>query len=290
MKILKIIGSLFAGILLIAVLAYLLIEHNIATRLDKVYNFPGDSLTLTSDPVMLDRGRHLVAIKGCADCHNTDLGGKLFLDDPTLGKISASNLTRGKGGLPASYGVTDWIMALRHGINREHRALWIMPSQETAALSDEDLRALIAYCRQLPPIDRDLPANKLKPLIKVLTYFDQMPLFPVEKIRHQQKTLTSTHKLDAVGMGQYLSVSCIGCHRDNLRGGKSPIPGMPVVPDITSSGAPGKWTEMQFRSVLRTGLTPSGHQMDNRHMPWKMTANYTDQEISSVYMYLRTLK
>lgn len=88
-------------------------------------------------------------------------------------------------------------------------------------------------------------------------------------------------------MGKYLSVSCIGCHRTNFKGGDSPIPGMPPVPDITSSGNTDRWSLSQFIHTLRTGKTPEGKIMDNQNMPWKMTAKYTDEELQALYAFLK---
>jgi hypothetical protein len=43
--------------------------------------------------------------------------------------------------------------------------------------------------------------------------------------------------------------------------------GMPLNLTPHESGLAG-WTEAQLREVLRTGRTPSGHQIDARQMPY----------------------
>jgi cytochrome c553 len=90
-------------------------------------------------------------IRGCNECHGENLGGKIFLEDPSLAMLTAPNLTRGKGGLPADFSVSDWTRALKHGIDRNGRTLFIMPSHELSRMSDEDMANVIAYCQQVKP-------------------------------------------------------------------------------------------------------------------------------------------
>ncbi|MGN6509980.1 MAG: c-type cytochrome, partial [Chitinophaga sp.] len=80
-----------------------------------------------------------------------------------------------------------------------------------------------------------------------------------------------------------------GCHHPNLKGGPNPVPGGTPARDITAAGNVGKWSLNQFMTVLRSGKTPDGRQLKNEDMPWKMTANYTDEEMQALYSYLKTL-
>lgn len=290
LKLGKILGIVLLVVLLLVGVSYAFISRNIHKRAEKQYQFTADTLHIEPSEALLKQGEHLVTIKGCTDCHGGDLGGKVFLNEAPLGTISATNLTSGKGGVGANYTVGDWLAALRHGVNKQKQALLIMPSHETAQLSKEDLRAIIAYCRQVPAVDRSLPERKLGPMLKLLTYFDKIPLFPVEKIDHTASLIESTNGFSELEMGRYLSVSCVGCHRENFAGGESPVPGMPMVPDISAAGNVGKWTLPQFVQTLRTGKTPSGHQMKTTDMPWQMTAKYTDTELKALYSFLRTVK
>ncbi len=66
-------------------------------------------------------------------------------------------------------------------------------------------------------------------------------------------------------------------------------PGSPPVPDITKTGNIGKWNEAQFSQTLRTGVTPAGKKMNPKFMPWTMTKEFTDIEMKSVYLFLKSL-
>lgn len=268
---------------------YFSIAYNIKRRTEKSYAFPVETLEIKSDSASLSRGRHLTIIKGCQDCHGADLAGKVMIDDPGLGQMVAPNLSKGKGGLAQDYSTADWVMALRHGVDRSGQALIFMPSHETTLLSARDMSAIIAYCQQIPPVDHELPAINLGPVANVMGYLGKMPLLSVEKINHVLPILAEADTTEGVEQGKYLAISCGGCHRSDFKGGDPIAPGMPSVPDITSSGNVGKWTQAQFIQTLRTGKTPAGHQLINEQMPWKMTAQYEQKELASLYQYFRTI-
>ncbi|WP_138484853.1 c-type cytochrome [Dyadobacter bucti] len=285
----------WTGIALLSVLSLLGIGYAVATfsingRIRKNYAFAKESLEITSDSATLARGKHLVAIKGCQDCHGADLSGKIMIDDGAVGRLPASNLTRGKGGLPDNYSTADWVTALRHGIDKTGRPLIFMPSHETTLLSAQDMAAIIAFCQTVPSVDHELPAIDLGPVAKVMGYLDKMPLLSVEKIDHAKAMVAEIDTAEGAVQGKYLAISCSGCHRADFKGGDPLAPGLPPVPDLSLSGNVGKWTKEQFINTLRTGKTPSGHQMNSDDMPWKMTAQYEDKELSSLYAFFQTIE
>lgn len=289
-KILKWTGVILAGITLVAIGTYTYMSVSMKSRITKVYAFEKATMDIPTDSAALARGRHLVAIKGCQDCHGTDLEGKVMNDDGAIGRLVAGNLTRGKGGLPAGYEVSDWLAALRHGVHQNGKPLIFMPSHETTLLSQQDLAALIAYCRQIPEVDNELPENDLGPVAIIMSYLGKMPLLSVEKIDHDRPIIARADSTEGVAQGKYLAVSCSGCHRENFKGGEPLAPGFPPVPDITRAGHVGKWTKAQFITTLTSGKTPEGHVLKNEDMPWKMTAQYTRNELSSLYDYLHSIQ
>ncbi|WP_205500386.1 c-type cytochrome [Rufibacter psychrotolerans] len=289
-KILKWTGLVLGAFLVILCLAYAYVSYDIGQRMEKKYTFAPERLDVAQDQALLSRGKHLVAIKGCTDCHGPDLAGKVMIEDRALGRLVAANLTKGQGGLPAHYSTTDWVRALRHGVDPNGKALLFMPSHETTLLSAQDMAAIIAYCQSLAPVDKPLPASDLGPVVKVMAYLDKMPLLSVEKIDHGKPMVAQVDTVEGVAMGKYLAVSCSGCHGTNLQGGDPVAPGFPPVPNITRAGHVGKWTKVQFIQTLRTGKTPEGKQLSNENMPWKMTAQYTDKELASLYQYCQSIQ
>lgn len=287
-KILKITLVVQGSLVLLLATFYAFIHFSMEARMNKTYDIPAESFAIPEDSATLALGAHLSVIKGCQECHGTNLAGKVVIDDPGLGKIVSANLTRGKGGIGQSYTDADWIRALRHGISNDYTPLLLMPSEETTHLTQQDLAAVIAYCKSVAPVDQELPTSEVKPLGRVLAYFGKLPLLSVEVIDHTLKALTSISKTVSAEYGKYLSVSCIGCHQPNLKGGAPIIPGSPQVADLTATGNVAQWTEEQFIHALRTGQTPEGKQLQNEYMPWQMTQQYTEDELKSLYLFLKS--
>ena len=289
-KILKITGIVI-GVIVVAIIvfftkAYLSVEGRRNTH----YKVVTQPVQVKSDSATLALGARLIKAKGCADCHSSDLGGKVFIDDAPLGHVIASNLTKGKGGLPVSHNSTDWVLALKHGIRRDEKPLLIMPAHEFTMLSENDMSAIISYCSQLAPVDRAFPeGSSLGPIAYVLTDLGKLPLFPAEVIDHNRSLIKEVKAEVTVEYGKYLSTSCQGCHRENMKGGDPIAPGFPVVADISSTGNPGKWTDDQFINTLRTGTTPEGRVLNPDDMPWKMAKEFNDIELKALHMYMNTL-
>jgi mono/diheme cytochrome c family protein len=289
-KIFKVVGIILGVLVIVVAAFYTKVYFSIEKRINKKYAVTPQNLSYDpADTALLALGERFITTKGCNECHGQDLGGKIFIDDPALGLLVARNLTKGKGGLPADYSTSDWVLALKHGIRRDGKALLFMPSHEYTLLSEQDMKSVIAYCSQLPNVDRELPKNDLGPLAKILTDLGKLPLFPAEMIDHDRMLVKEVEAEVSVEYGRYLAIACQGCHRENMKGGEPVAPGFPVVADISATGNPGKWTDDQFMETLRTGKTPEGKILKPQEMPWTMTKAYTDVELKALHLYLNTL-
>ncbi len=288
MKALKITGWILLSILSIAGIFYAYASYRVNTRLEKQYDVTPEALIIPTDSASIAIGKHLVDIKGCRDCHGDNMEGKIISDDLLLGTLAGPNLTRGQGGRPVGYTADDWVRAIRHGLKDVSYPIMVMPSLETSKMSKQDMQSIVAYLESLPAIDNVTPENKLGIMIKTMVYFDAIDIIPAEKIDHKTPMPTDVNTSSPVELGKYLSVMCSGCHRENLKGGPPMAPGFPPAPDITSSGAAGRWTEEQFVTALRTAQRPDGTTLDP-NMPVQMTKHYTDEELHGLYAFLKSL-
>lgn len=289
-KILKITGIVLLSVIVLAAGFYAKVYFSTESRMNKEYSEVfAQPLQVPTDSALLAHGARLVVGKGCTECHGADLGGKVFIDDPALGSIQASNLTRGEGGRPDNYHAGDWLMALKHGLGTDKKPLLFMPSHEYTMLSEYDMAAIIAFASQVPAVDRTLPENKVGPLGRILTDLGKFPLLPAEMIDHDRVLVKEVKAEVSVEFGKYLAIACQGCHRENMQGGDPVAPGFPPVANISSSGNPGKWTTEQFMNTLRTGVTPEGKHLKPEEMPWPMTKAYTDTELKALHLYLKSL-
>lgn len=278
------------GLVVLAAAAIYLVSNN---RLDETYAIALSPVEARSDSGAVARGAHLAVIRGCADCHGDGLGGQPFIEDPAIGRLYASNLTSGVGGVGATYTDEDWDRAVRHGVGPDGRGLLFMPSQEFHGVSDDDLADLIAYIRSVPPVDNVLPANAVGPVGRVLYLTGNFPLVPAELIDHERPRAPTPPAGPTAEYGAYLAATCTGCHGRNFAGGAIPgmPPGTPTPTNLTPDEATGlgAWTEADFVRALREGVRPDGSAIDP-FMPVRMTKHMTDEEIIAIWRYLQTLE
>ena len=122
-----------------------------------------------ADP-QVERGKYLVTIAGCNDCHTPgyflgkpDFSRALSGSDvgfavPGVGAVLGRNLTPDKDTGLGSWTDDQIIAAFTTGVRPDGRKLSpIMPWQELAALSADDARAIVAYLRSVPPVSNAVP-------------------------------------------------------------------------------------------------------------------------------------
>jgi cytochrome c553 len=289
LKIIGIVIGLIVGILVVGIIASYAVSEG---RLNKTYSVDPGLIEVSTDSEVIAEGERLASIRGCTDCHDSDLGGKVMIADPAVGTIYASNLTSGEGGVGQYYTDTDYLRAIRHGVDANGRGLLIMPSTEFFILSDDDTQALIAYIKSLPPVDRVQPEPAVGPLGRVLFTLGQLPPLAAEIIDHDAPRPSAPKATVNEEFGSYVATSCIGCHGQDFAGG--PIPGAP--PDtpqsanLTPSGNLGNWTQEEFVTTMRSGVTPEGKTLDPSFMPWPIANAMTDVELQALWTYLSSLE
>lgn len=277
-------GRVLAGLVLLIVVAVATVYAVTTLHIRRTYNLPDSPVRAATDSASLVRGRHLVeTISKCQECHGPDLGGKLWVDEPAFGRLAGVNITTGRGGL-GHYTDADFERAIRHGVGRDRQPLIFMPAEAFAAMSDEDLAALIGYLRTLPPVDREMPEPKVGPVARAIYLFGNFPLLPVRLIDHDSRPPAPTAGV-TVEYGRYLATigGCRSCHGQALAGDANPD-----APDITV-GRLGGWTEEDFFRSLRRGMRPDGSVLDPVKMPWVASGRMTDEEMRAVWMYIRSL-
>lgn len=263
-----------------------------ASRISRTYVVRAHAIPVSTAPAVIEHGRRLAAIKGCTECHGANMAGHMMIDDPMFGRIATANLTAGREGGMLSAEAFE--LAVRHGVRADGRSLLVMPSQEMANLSDEDVGAIYSYLRTLPAVKAPHPAPQVGPLGRVLSVTGAFELTPARVIAQE-----APHKpAPPVGVtpeyGGYLALGCTGCHRMDFTGG--PVPGAPPGAPIAANLTPdqeegiGRWSEDEFVTALTTGERPDAGPIDGTFMPVKMTAQMTDTEKRAIYRYLRTVE
>jgi mono/diheme cytochrome c family protein len=286
-KVLKWIGIVVGGLLVVALLVVGGMILSVNSRLNKTYSPQAEPLAIPTDEAALAIGRHYAEIH-CQACHGPDLGGGPFFEDPSIGVVDAPNLTTGQGSVTAAYTDADWVLALRHGVRHDGKSVFIMPSNDFYFLSDADLGGVIAYMKTVPPVDREIRPRSLTAMAKILYAAGAFgDLLYAETIPHTVRPAVPPVGVTAE-YGDYLANAhgCRSCHGQALSGQASAEPGAPPAPNLTMGGELGGWTEADFAATLRTGVTPTGYEL-SEFMPWKGLGKLTDDEISALWLFLQ---
>jgi mono/diheme cytochrome c family protein len=125
--------------------------------------------TSRADEAQVERGRYLVQIAGCSDCHTPGhflgqpdssrfLGGSdVGFEVPGVGIVYGPNLTPDPTGL-GTWSADEIVTAIRTGATPDGRGLIpVMPWPNLSALNDEDAYAIAAYLQSLAPVANDVP-------------------------------------------------------------------------------------------------------------------------------------
>ncbi|GAB4012754.1 hypothetical protein GCM10028808_29840 [Spirosoma migulaei] len=286
-KILKWTSLALGSLVLLLLLFYGIVYAKTEADIHKVYAVTLQPLPIPDDSAEYIAGRHIAEIRGCLGCHGANLAtGEVFADEHSpIGYIQATNITSGKGGI--QYTDQDWIRALRHGLGKDNRSLWFMPSHEICGLSNQDMAALISYVKKQPPVDKTTPPKSIKPLGRILTFLGEFPLLPAKEIDHTATYVDEVKPAINADYGKYLAVTCTGCHTASYKGAPSHSPEQPPIPDISSTGHLGSWTQQEFVQVFHTGKTPEGRVL-SPYMPVK-SFTYSDDELKAIYLFLHEL-
>ena len=266
-----VLGGLFV---LIAIAGLVLYSVGMK-KLNQTYpNIAVETVNIPTDADAIARGKHVATIWACIRCHGEDLSGGEITNDPLsgmvplLGTFSAPNLTSGKGGIATSYTDTDWVRAIRHGIMRDGGVGALMFDYST--MSDQDLGDLIAYLKQIPPVDTNYPEMQYGPILPVLSTIGLLTP-AAEKIDHSVWRPVDPTPGATVEYGEYLSAVCTACH------GK-------LIGNVVKT-----WKHEEFVHTFQTGVLPDGKPFGPT-MSSNIFREMTDTELNALWLYFTSDK
>jgi mono/diheme cytochrome c family protein len=128
------------------------------------------SAAIAADPPAVARGKYLVAIASCNDCHTPSyffgkpdmarfLGGsEVGFEMPGSGVFYGPNLTPDKATGLGNWTDAQIVAAIQEGKRPDGRMLApSMPWHAFAALTKPDVNAIVAFLRSLPPVVNKVP-------------------------------------------------------------------------------------------------------------------------------------
>jgi mono/diheme cytochrome c family protein len=255
----------------------------------------------------LERGTYLMrSIVACGNCHtpkgpdfkplnDQELAGGFAIDAPVFHAVAA-NITPDK-----ETGIGNWtdaqiIDAIRNGKRPDGTIIGPpMPIAFYRDMSDDDVRAIVAYLRSVKPIRNKVEKSSYK-----------IPLPPAYGPIVTQVAVPPGG--DRLAYGHYLASAlghCLDCHTPILPSGQNdmarlgaggnelPGPGNSVVmsPNLTPGNPKGmaSWTDAQVKTAIRTGHRPDGSPLVGP-MAFAWYQNISDADLDLLVGYLRSLK
>ena len=259
------------------------------------------------DAELLARGEYLMsAIVACGNCHSPrdengqfiegmELAGAFVIEEPGF-RAYAPNITP-----DVETGIGSWtdeeiIRAVREGIRPDGSVMGPpMAYPFYRDISDRDMRAIVAYLRNVPPVRNEVPAS---------TYRIELPPNwgpPVGSVPEPNRD-------DPIEYGRYLTHTlghCTDCHtplvegrhdfsRIGAGGNLFPQPfGAPwnaVAANITQHPEMGigRWTDEEIKRAITDGISRDGREL-LPFMGFSFYKNITDEDLDAIVAYLRTL-
>jgi mono/diheme cytochrome c family protein len=286
----------------IATVGYTVRKKRVATTTAK-------KLSFERTPERLARGRYIVEGPAhCFQCHSeTDYSkpgtkplpgkkkgaGAIFAEEG-LQWLVAPNITPDVETGAGSWTDEQLARAIREGIGHDGRRLFpIMPYMNFRNMSDEDVAAVITYIRSIEPVRNVLSKTQIPEVMK-----GALP--PVQPITGAVSGPDLSNQVDR---GKYLATlgNCVSCHTPmnqqgqpmmemafgggaRFKGPWGEVSSANITPDSTGISY---YDEQLFIRTLRTGHV--GARKLNYIMPIGYFKNMTDEDLKSIFAYLRTL-
>ena len=282
--VLVLVGLGVAAVAIGAKLGERKMQRRIEVRLDPV-PYRGDAASI-------ERGRYLYVSRNCAECHGVNGAGKDVVNDGKGLLIHAPNITPAVGSAVAAYTALDWTRTIRHGVKPDGRPAIVMPSEDYARFTDDDVAAVVAYVRQLPPaagagatIEFPLPVKAL--------YAAGLVMDAAERIDHSLAPAKPVPEAVTLEHGAYVANTCIGCHGEHLSGGK--IPGAPPDWPAAANLTPGEGSALahyptadSLIAMFRSGKRPDGSAVSTV-MPFAGLQAMNDTDVRALYLHLKSV-
>lgn len=257
------------------------------------------------------RGKYLVeSVAPCMDCHSPHdwtqhdapivpgmegAGMDFSVMKGLPGHVVAPNITPDPETGAGNWSDDALARAIREGIGHDGRTLFpMMPYTNFRHLPDEDVASIVVFLRSLPPVRNLLPQSEI--------------IFPVKYlIRSVPEPITAPvpppDLSQPVKRGEFLVTiaGCADCHTPQERG--EPIANMDLAGGQIFDGPWGKvatanltpdpsgipyYDEALFLQTIRTGVVRA--RTLNQIMPWFIYRNMTDEDLKSIFAYLKTIK
>lgn len=260
-------------------------------------------------PSTAERGRYLAtAVALCTFCHSeidwtaegfppkaATVGAGRAPFGPAMPWLTSPNLTPDRDTGAGAWSDAAIEDALRRGIGHDGRTLHpLMPYAEYHAMADDDVQSIIKSLRTLAPIHNPLPPTRVPDEVRSTL----APLPAPGVVKAPERSVTAAY-------GGYLAkvALCAECHTPKDPKGR-PVPGLEFAGGLRLKGPWGDVSSLNitpdrtgvdgvaervFLQLMKTGHLAGGERL-NAIMPWGYYRNMADDDLRSIYLYLKSLR
>jgi cytochrome c553 len=275
----RLFARVSAGVVILAVLAVLAVFVLYAASeylLRKTYDVALVPVIVPADAESIAEGRRLATIRGCNDgCHGKGVSGSEFWNEPWVARLVAPDLTR----IAASQSDAELARVIRHGVRKDGRSTFGMPSPMFYHLTDTDLGRIIAFLRSLPVGSGPDTVTHFGPLgrLELLRH----PEFAyAEEIARDAPWLAGEELAGESAKGHYLAMtSCPECHGMNFKGAPDGS-----APDLAVVGS---YSAADFARLMREGIAVGGRELPMMSDIARVRfSQFQDDEVQALYDFL----
>lgn len=264
------VATIVALVLAFACYVYIASERLVHRR----YDAPLTSIHVPTDSAAIAEGRRKAATRGCSTCHEPNLAGRIYYDEPGFARMVSPNLTEAV----RRYSDAELARLVRYGVRANGESVFEMPVAMLRGLSDADLGEIIAFLRSAPPVAG--PGYAFEPRSGarlVLAFGRWRPI--VEEVLDGPLPPATTPS-DSTTLGRYLAeTTCTECHGPTFAGSAT-------TPDLRIAAA---YSDADFQRLLRTRIAQGNHEVGlMTRVAQSRFSNFTDEEIRALHAFLRS--
>lgn len=239
-------------------------------------DIPLEDIVVPDDSASLVEGERIAWLRGCHGCHADSMQGRIFADEPRMMRLVTPNIPE----TITRYTDAELARLIRHGISREGRTAYGMPSATFYHLSDGDVGRLIAHLRAAPRVASALPATEFRFMANVALIQGKWPS-DAATMNHQAPRLGDRADTSQLARGEYLAITiCSECHGVDLRGQET-TPGLPHAIGYTLP---------EFRSLLLDGRARDGKDIGLMATTARRRfSRLAPGEIEAIFAYLSSM-
>lgn len=274
----KWLGIILGSIVGLAVLAILVTWIGGGIIAGRVYDIPPSTFAVNKETADIDEGRRIALTLGCFDgCHGEGLGGNVFYDNFWIGTFVAPELTQTFADLSDA----ELDSVIRHGVRRNGKSTFIMPSSGLHHLSDADLSDITAFVRSQPAGDGNAYEASLGLMPRFFLLIREFKP-QAQRISDDAPWLSGSPTRTSPDAGQYLAnTACAECHGIDLQGQGEFTPSLAAVVAYSLE---------DFQTLMRTGVPIGNRELElMKEVATGRFVHFTDSEIAALHGFLQSL-